>query len=107
MGRQLAFVTGSRVYGTPREDSDVDLCVVISSEDLAVLTELADGDGASSASIRFGKLNLIALTPANYEAWLESTETLKLRKPVTRDEAVTVIKAAMKARAAKVREAVA
>jgi hypothetical protein len=92
-----SFLTGSRVYGTPTPDSDIDLCVVVSSEHLAMLTELADGDGKSSNSIRFGKLNLICLSPVNFTAWQESTERLTARKPVTREDAVKEIQAAMKA----------
>lgn len=95
-----AFLTGSRVYGTPHADSDVDLCVVLSEENLNLLRELCDGDpGSGGDSLRFGKLNLICFTVAECaEPWRVATERLIVRKPVTRDEAVKEIKAEVKAR---------
>jgi hypothetical protein len=95
-----AFATGSRVYGTPTEASDVDLCVVLSEADLALLRELCDGDpGSGGDSLRFGKLNLICFTlEESAEPWRVATERLAARKPVTRDEAVKEIKAEAKAR---------
>lgn len=99
-----AFATGSRVYGTPRPDSDLDLVVLVDSDDLARLRELADKtdtveqepDDKSypSDSLRFGKLNLICISShAVFEAWRKATDSLALRRPVTRDEAVACIKA--------------
>lgn len=94
-----AFLTGSRAYGTPREDSDVDLVVLVSDSDMDALNRLAtDDDGeetygdSTSASLRFGNLNLICMTdPASFGAWKEATAELIARKPVTRDKAVQVI----------------
>lgn len=96
-----AFITGSHAYGTPREDSDVDLVVLVDDDTIAKLTELNGGEvghsgGPESASLRFGALNLILHSnPAMFEAWQAGTASLKRRKPVTRDEAVALIKALM------------
>lgn len=94
----IAFLTGSQVYGTPRPDSDVDLVIQVSGEDFAILNQLCDGTGASSQSIRFGKLNLIILpSDKKFAAWQKATDALKARKPVTREQAVKEITAAMEA----------
>lgn len=94
-----AFLTGSRAYGTPRTDSDVDICVLLSHDDLEALAlqapqsngEPASGD-ENDASLRFGRLNLIAMTdPARFGAWKEATAELVARRPVTRDQAVKLI----------------
>lgn len=94
-----AFLTGSRAYGTPRPDSDVDLCVLLSHDDLEALAlqaPQANGEPASGdendASLRFGRLNLIAMTdPDRFAAWKEATAELVARKPVTRDQAIKLI----------------
>lgn len=92
-----AFLTGSHVYGTPHQDSDVDLVVLIDSDQLDQLLSKnyePANYGATAASMRFGELNLICLADANeFEAWRQATNQLKARKPVTRDEAVALIKA--------------
>ena len=96
-----AFLTGSHVYGTPRESSDVDLVVLIDRAELDRLRELLGDDpehnpyGAScGASIRIGKLNLIAVTStAEYDRWLCGTKILRMRAPVSRDVAVATFAA--------------
>lgn len=51
-------------------------------------------DGITTASIRFGKLNLICVVdPGLYQAWKEGTEKLKEQKPVKRSRAVEVMSA--------------
>lgn len=92
-----SFITGSRAYG-PRAGlkggkSDVDLVVLVSFKDLELLRSLADSDDAEkladsdagptahgprgSASLRFGKLNLIAVTdPVAFAVWHEGTKKL-------------------------------
>lgn len=93
-----AFLTGSQVYGTPTAQSDVDLAVRVSDSDCELLATLADQEpGSGGMSIRFGNLNLICLGERSFEAWREATEELIARKPVTRDEAVKVIKAKLTA----------
>lgn len=107
-----AFATGSRVYGAPTRGSDIDLVVMVNPDQIEVLKELADADdplhkpkewsdpgpmddvGGLTASLKFGKLNLILVTGhIGYGVWLQGTKELaKLAAdrgtPVTRDEAV-------------------
>jgi hypothetical protein len=116
LGRLLSFVTGSRKYGTPRPDSDVDMIVFVSKADLEILAALADpelpedrsapvyfkennprafraGDyDPMSQPLRFGRLNLICVTdPAQYDAWRAGTERLSREQPVTREAAVALL----------------
>jgi predicted nucleotidyltransferase len=91
-----AFLTGSRVYGKPRRNSDIDLVVFVSKADAAALGNLCDDDGDTSAyaTVRFGRLNLLVITdPAKYAAWVEGTAKLKAQRPVTREQAIEVFKA--------------
>jgi predicted nucleotidyltransferase len=95
-----AFITGSRAYGTPREDSDTDLVVMVSPDDMRRLRSQADiteddegeyPEDGHTGVLRFGKLNLLCVTqPDDYEAWREGTAELIARRPVTREEAVEV-----------------
>jgi predicted nucleotidyltransferase len=99
-----AFVTGSRAYGTPREDSDIDLVVMVSLRDMERLRDQHDErparddddegeypDVPDQAQLRFGRLNLLCVTQEDdYEAWRSGTEELIARSPVTRAEAVEV-----------------
>ena len=116
-----AFLTGSRVYGTPTNKSDTDLCVFVTPAALEVLRKLAglaglgrgagavakSADGGSLSnrdlaedpgdSLYFDGLNLICHTnPHAFAAWKATTVMLEARKPVTRDEACREIKAAVK-----------
>lgn len=90
-----AFVTGSHAYGTPHDQSDVDLVVLLeSSRDLDLLRKIADNDSKineqyDGVCLRFGKLNLLCtLSQIDFDIWWEGTEDLILKKPVTRDVAV-------------------
>lgn len=88
-----AILTGSRAYGTPRPDSDVDLVIRLSPETLVQLIAASDKHAEypenNSASVRFGILNLICVTSDSaYETWRSNTAALVARKPVTRDEAI-------------------
>ena len=105
----LAFATGSRVYGTPTETSDLDLVIRVSdSATVALIAALADSStlapndgqrpasavGLPNASFRFGKLNIIiAHTDRQYADWKEGTAKLMEEKPVTRERAVEVFTA--------------
>lgn len=89
------FLTGSRVYGTPREDSDIDIVVFVSQNDLELLAEIAlpkvddPYEGMATAYLRFDKLNLLCVSEeSDYEVWRQGTLDLIARKPVTRAEAV-------------------
>lgn len=104
-----AFLTGSRVYGTPRPDSDIDFVVLVGKDELLTLTALADnlaekaesegslgstrGKEDPGESLRFGKLNLICHTSqVVFEAWRDATAALKDVRPVTREAAIATIK---------------
>lgn len=95
-----AFLTGSRVYGTPRADSDLDLVVPVDPgvrEDIAAVL-VPDGsldypEGLSNlvcwvAGLPGIKLNLILTSQEEALAvWRPGTAALKARAPVTREEA--------------------
>ncbi len=98
-----AFLTGSRVYGAPRPDSDIDLVVFMDREEAQRLhylaAQLADDFGETydeetpGASLRFGNLNLIVCTDeSRYRSWAIGTKDLEIiaeeAKPVTRLEAI-------------------
>ncbi len=102
-----AFLTGSRAYGLSHPGSDTDIVVLVDQQTLDALLALTifnsrdnpgprdPGSGdASSASMRFGNLNLIATTSkSEFDAWYEGTRRLMAEAPVTREQAVEVIKA--------------
>ncbi len=90
-----AFLTGSRAYGVPREDSDVDLVVYMDPSELSPLAKALgvsvddDTKGYPSINIKEGKLNLIVVSePEEYDAWLSVTRKLREKAPVTRAEAI-------------------
>ena len=81
-----AFVTGSRAYGAPRDDSDLDVVCVATDEllSLAVLeseTHSTNKDikynGLRDAQCRFGKLNLIMTDIHGYDIWRAGTLLLQ------------------------------
>lgn len=86
----MPILTGSRVYGIPRDDSDIDLVLLVDPDTSDVLWEEAQGGKVSvPKSVRFGILNLILETsPAKFAAWKEGTEYLSSIGAVTRDVAV-------------------
>ncbi len=91
-----SFLTGSRVYGTPRLDSDVDLVVLVSLDDHSKLWQNRDTSldhDASGVTIRYGDLNIIALIDdeegrKQFDIWNTVTEELKLKAPVTKEQAI-------------------
>jgi hypothetical protein len=86
-----AFITGSRVYGTPTETSDLDLVVLMDRESRDTLIK------EFGLPIRCGKLNIIALTDeVEMLAWKKAKEVCVAAAksgPITRDYAVEVHKA--------------
>ena len=79
-----SFMTGSRAYGIPREDSDLDVAVLMEDS-----TEIWKHTETPNHTCRFGKLNLITFTNKdNFEAWRDVTNKLIALSPVHRDDAV-------------------
>ncbi len=92
-----AFITGSRAYGTPREDSDIDLVIKCSHDDLVLLSSFGGkstwNQNNVSANLRWGNLNIIAISSdIVYEAWKLTNEELLKRRPVDRETAKTEFK---------------
>lgn len=78
-----AFITGSRAYGDPRLDSDVDLVIRCSPDLEATLRYLSDFKDPTERSnptrpIRFGRLNLITCTTdEQFAVWRLGTTHMK------------------------------
>ncbi len=85
-----AFLTGSRAYGTPREDSDIDICVLLDDwiPELEKFYEEDGSGGEDGVSFKLpGGVNIIAFSKKEehvFRAWHAATQELKERKPVTR-----------------------
>ncbi len=96
------FLTGSHAYGVPNEKSDIDLVILANQELKDKLFKLKNNN---SASIRFGKLNIICLTkPEEYDAWLCGTLKCIFNKPVSRNDAINIIQKELKLRCCEVQE---
>lgn len=81
-----ALLAGSRAYGTPREDSDIDLVIYCSEEVKKLLLEHSDNE--HPRVISFGKLNILACTTnEEYAVWKSGIQTLKEKGPVDRETA--------------------
>lgn len=93
-----AFVSGSQVYGTPNNSSDVDLVILTdfaSMEKLAPLASRVDtgsAEGSVDASLTFGRLNLICVgEPLDWAWWREGTDELRRSRPVFRQHAIDLL----------------
>ncbi len=84
------FFTGSRVYGIPREYSDLDMVLSMTIEEERELLKHTDYKlSGSRYTIRYGNLNIIPTTDEKFHrAWYIGTQELIKRKPVTRNEAI-------------------
>ncbi len=98
MANYLPFLTGSRIYGTPRADSDIDLVILADPVTLIVLRTLAPeteskyAEDSTDIAFKFGNLNVIAFSdPVKFQAWRNATIKLTDISPVTRDVAIKVI----------------
>jgi hypothetical protein len=96
-----AFMTGSYVYGTPTEKSDIDLVVLMDPQELDLLAGLSDsgehGDryelAKNGASLRFGSLNLIVVTTQEqFDAWARARVECESLEPCDRDTAKAIHK---------------
>ena len=89
-----SFLTGSRAYGTPRPDSDIDLCTLVSYRDMRTIMEACNQTDIGSPvprsiSLKFGQLNLIlTCDPRSFAEWQVATRDLWEARPVTRDDAI-------------------
>jgi len=85
-----AFLTGSHAYGAPTSESDVDLVVLVTEAEAAVLREQSE---TKQIPHRYGNLNLIILTDVlEYNAWATFTKDMQTQRedtgqPVTKEEA--------------------
>ena len=97
-----AFLTGSQRYGTPREDSDIDLVVPMDVIEGHIFVKACLKAGIkidenenqydNGACIRFGKLNLLLMSDKEkVEGWRNATNKLIAEKPVTRERAIEVV----------------
>lgn len=89
-----AFISGSQCYGKPHEGSDVDLVIKTDESTAMFLGTIFPSDECSdtvrgSISIRADKLNLIVCWEEKaYQVWLNGTQQLWQKRPVTREEAM-------------------
>ena len=98
------FPTGSRVYGSPRVDSDRDVVVLCTPRLAQVLREAlkthpnvckAVSGGPGSVSLMDSDTNFIVLTdPEQRDAWKRGTLRCMALAPVSRDVAVRIMKQA-------------
>ena len=78
-----AFLTGSHVYGEPKETSDIDLVVFIKDSDQYLLHTNQKG-GLKTGTLRYGRLNLISCgSPEKYDIWKQGTDMLLARTKVS------------------------
>lgn len=107
LSRLGAFVTGSRIYGQPTEESDLDLVVFMPRDQAEkIAKEFPDSlqskihPKGTSAVFKFGPLNLIAVwNEDRLHAWQDGTEgcidaMVDRRRGLTREEAIEVHAAA-------------
>lgn len=101
-----AFITGSRIYGEPNNDSDIDVVIKLNITDtdkiIRVLTSAGQkvtenrGDYAGQTSIKIGALNLLVChSDKTFFAWSTGTEMLKRERtiagrPLSRERAIEV-----------------
>ena len=90
-----AFITGSRAYGTPHEDSDLDLVVFTDTQTILKMLEFIGDEHQlnyqtpNSTQFTVGGLNFIMTNDyAIYRAWLDGTKVLKTKAPVSRETAI-------------------
>ena len=100
MKDRIPFFTGSRVYGKPTDESDLDIVMLVSELDREVLKEFGslnrDHKVGEDLSVRFGMLNvIIVINEQEYDAWRDATDNLFTMSvesgPVGRDEVVLEI----------------
>jgi len=101
---QRPFLTGSHRYGKPTAESDIDLVVLITDDQITlehlVLKSYTAKDNSPNSigeSIRYGKLNLIiCTTDESYMQWYSATALCCLEMPVTKEHAKEIFSTVMK-----------
>lgn len=91
-----SFITGSRAYGSPTEESDIDLVILVDNYDASVLQTHSDAPDPSDklSHCRYGNLNiLLCRTEQEFLAWATGTATLikkqcNEKRPIPREEAI-------------------
>lgn len=95
-----AFLTGSRAYGSPEANSDVDVVMLVDFELLRELRKATESNiicADGFPQLRFGRLNIIAVTcETEFAAWKVGTQACKVEKhlsetPVCRNDAKVII----------------
>lgn len=93
-----AILTGSKVFGIPRPDSDTDLMIYMREDDAKKLASLepasvcnseSEGYGTSVERLvfRFGNLNLtVCCNLDQYEAWAAAHAEAVARSPLSKQE---------------------
>ena len=77
--------TGSRVYGRPKKDSDLDIVILCNDEEARLLNLVCDKEKQRTANypegsfnLYFGNLNIIVTTDeGTFNSWKEGTQLLK------------------------------
>jgi hypothetical protein len=86
------FITGSRIYGSPTEDSDLDMVIIAREHEWDFLVDSQGG----KFPVRYGKLNLILCrNNREYDSWKEARDLCikrknKIGRPLTKDEACLI-----------------
>jgi hypothetical protein len=95
-----SYITGSRVYGYPREDSDIDLVVALSDADYRSLWAWKVSENPSvKPKLMYGNLNLVAFNVdwpddlARFHKWKAVHDVLCTQAPVTKEFAIEAFRA--------------
>lgn len=96
---QRPFITGSRAYGSPSEDSDLDI-VIRCDRYIAAVVESLIGRSTSdydheSVSVQCGQVNLhLCTTDREYDRWKLGTRSCEVVAPVDRETAKKLLRVA-------------
>lgn len=94
-----AFITGSRAYGVPRFDSDLDVVLLIEDADTrghfiqhadSILGQSAgDQNDLATLSVKCGTVNfIICKSKEQFDLWKRGTDDLLKNRPVLRQQAI-------------------
>lgn len=96
---QMPFITGSRAYGSPSEESDLDI-VIRCDRYVAAVVEALVGKCSSdydheSVSVQCGEVNLhLCTTDREYDRWKLGTRSCEVVAPVDRETAKKLLRVA-------------